>query len=229
MGSIFLQEKEELNVKRLFCLFTAFLASFGSACLPHSESTNSSNDHEGTTVVKMAAAMDGDQRMKYVKELAEKNDIVALKALCKANLEWCTYATEVLATQLSAQDLITLCRQTADRDNVWLGLFEGLSNHESVQVIPYIEEVVRAESRYRVYAYLLCESRGWPDLIEYAYADQLSTELIVLVNQPWDLKTLGDVARRYINTVTRLPTGSSMPPGITTKDLNSGIRETGKS
>lgn len=160
--------------------------------------------------VRLFTSLPGDHfdKLKHLRSLHRKRDMVALLAIAKLD-EWpASDAAYHLCELLESKQAVAFCRRQPHGSSRWMSAFWALSRKDRAQVMPYIMEVYY-RGGWHHYCYRVCANGGWDDMVEYAWADQTNETRFGEANQH-DL-TFGDCAETYLRTIAELK-GEPPPP-----------------
>ena len=158
--------------------------------------------------VKVGAELPDFARMniletdEVLQQMKDRGDLDGLIALARSDIQCAGWAAADAVSLMPFPRAVAFCNSFGVGTPRWASAFYGLSNHRREDVSGYLQELItRPDPSVRFHCYRLCESMGWDDLLAYAVNDLQSRAAVGVANQLEDEQTVGDVARKYLNSL----------------------------
>jgi hypothetical protein len=154
-------------------------------------------------IVRFIKTLDRIDRIQLINYLGDRKNAAALKSIIDSDLEddspsWAVYHYSEL---LDVKEALALCRKYEVHSAHWVSAFSALGYRKKSDVIDYVKEIAHSGHPYsRYYCYLVCEDRGWGDLLELA-KDDLCSWIPLYVRGAKIGSVLGTTAYHYVRSV----------------------------
>jgi hypothetical protein len=147
--------------------------------------------------------MDYAEFERLVENLGRRKDFESLRLIYNSDLPAGNFAAAVRASATDGQEVVEFCKGFEIDSPNWWSAFMALADHRRELVIGYVKEAAKSDKpRVRYYAYKVCQSAGWDDLVDVARKDLGNSVPVGFVpNSSDDEDRIGHVAANYIRAV----------------------------
>jgi hypothetical protein len=191
-----------INISQLVCVVCLF-----PGCLSPQAVKTTRDRQKLDLIVEKARALKLVELRAFIEELGEQGDTEALAAIYHADFTCSSWAAQEMVLHLPADQAVGFCKSFPINSLNWRAAFSVLNYHPKEAVIDYVKVMAQNRiPRVRCCCYDLCRQAGWNDLLEQAQLDRYDQTYLVSPNQLADERTLGQIAEKYIRSVSDSPT-----------------------